>query len=131
MESVYILQLNVQHLESRSDTVAQITGIIVRETLPDEIFENADEIEVIDLTPDELLQRLSEGKVYTPERSKDAIENFFRKGNITALREMALRIVADRVDKQLHDYMQLKRIKGSMEIGITSVGCCKSYPAIS
>lgn len=110
--------VNVQHLESRSDTVAQITGIIVRETLPDEIFENADEIEVIDLTPDELLQRLSEGKVYAPERSKEAIESFFRKGNITALREMALRIVADRVDKQLHEYMQLKRIKGPWKSGL-------------
>jgi two-component system, OmpR family, sensor histidine kinase KdpD len=110
--------VNVQHLESRSDTVAQITGIIVRETLPDEIFENADEIEVIDLTPDELLQRLSEGKVYTPERSKEAVESFFRKGNITALREMALRIVADRVDKQLHEYMQLKRIKGPWKSGL-------------
>lgn len=110
--------VNVQHLESRSDTVAQITGIIVRETLPDEIFENADEVEVIDLTPEELLQRLSEGKVYTPERSKEAIESFFRKGNITALREMALRIVADRVDKQLHEYMQLKRIKGPWKSGL-------------
>jgi two-component system sensor histidine kinase KdpD len=110
--------VNVQHLESRSDTVAQITGIIVRETLPDEIFENSDEIEVIDLTPEELLQRLSEGKVYTPERSKEAIESFFRKGNITALREMALRIVADRVDKQLHEYMQLKRIKGPWKSGL-------------
>jgi two-component system sensor histidine kinase KdpD len=110
--------VNVQHLESRSDTVAQITGIIVRETLPDEIFENADDIEVIDLTPDELLQRLSEGKVYTPERSKEAVESFFRKGNITALREMALRIVADRVDKQLHEYMQLKRIKGPWKSGL-------------
>jgi two-component system, OmpR family, sensor histidine kinase KdpD len=110
--------VNVQHLESRSDTVAQITGIIVRETIPDEIFENADEIEVIDLTPEELLQRLSEGKVYTPERSKEAIESFFRKGNITALREMALRIVADRVDKQLHEYMQLKRIKGPWKSGL-------------
>ena len=110
--------VNVQHLESRSDTVAQITGIVVRETLPDEIFENADEIEVIDLTPDELLQRLSEGKVYAPERSKEAIESFFRKGNITALREMALRIVADRVDKQLHEYMQLKRIKGPWKSGL-------------
>ena len=110
--------LNVQHLESRSETVAQITGIIVRETLPDEIFENADEVEVVDLTPDELLQRLSEGKVYTHERSKDAIENFFRKGNITALREMALRIVADRVDKQLHEYMQLKRIRGPWKSGL-------------
>jgi two-component system sensor histidine kinase KdpD len=110
--------VNVQHLESRSDTVAQITGIIVRETIPDEIFENAEEIEVIDLTPDELLQRLSDGKVYSPERSKEAIESFFRKGNITALREMALRIVADRVDRQLHEYMQLKRIKGPWKSGL-------------
>jgi len=110
--------VNVQHLESRSDTVAQITGIIVRETIPDEIFENADEIEVVDLTPEELLQRLSEGKVYAPERSKEAVESFFRKGNITALREMALRIVADRVDKQLHEYMQLKRIKGPWKSGL-------------
>ncbi|HBL73746.1 MAG: two-component sensor histidine kinase [Bacteroidetes bacterium GWF2_42_66] len=110
--------LNVQHLESRSDTVAQITGIIVRETLPDEIFENADEVELIDLTSEELLQRLSEGKVYTPERSKEAVENFFRKGNITALREMALRIVADRVDRQLHDYMQNKRIRGPWKSGL-------------
>ena len=110
--------LNVQHLESRSETVAQITGIIVRETLPDEIFESADEVEVVDLSPDQLLHRLSEGKVYSPERSKEAIENFFRKGNITALREMALRIVADRVDKQLHEYMQLKRIKGPWKSGL-------------
>ncbi|MCK9414185.1 MAG: sensor histidine kinase KdpD [Prolixibacteraceae bacterium] len=109
--------VNVQHLESRSETVAQITGIIVRETLPDEIFENADEVELVDLSPDELLQRLSEGKVYTPERSREAILNFFRKGNITALREMALRIVADRVDKQLHDYMQEKRIRGPWKSG--------------
>ena len=110
--------LNVQHLESRSETVAQITGIIVRETVPDEIFENADEVEVVDLTPEELLQRLSDGKVYTPERSKEAMDNFFRKGNITALREMALRIVADRVDKQLHDYMQQKRIRGPWKSGL-------------
>ncbi len=110
--------VNVQHLESRSEIVAQITGIIVRETLPDDVFERADEVELVDLTPDELLQRLSEGKVYTPERSKEAILNFFRKGNITALREMALRNVADRVDKQLHDYMQLKRIKGPWKSGV-------------
>jgi len=110
--------VNVQHLESRSEIVAQITGIIVRETLPDDVFESANDIEVVDLTPDELLQRLSEGKVYTPERSKEAGLNFFRKGNITALREMALRIVADRVDKQLHDYMQLKRIRGPWKSGV-------------
>ena len=109
--------VNVQHLESRSETVAQITGITVRETLPDEIFENADEVELVDLSPDELLQRLSEGKVYAPERSREAILNFFRKGNITALREMALRIVAERVDKQLHDYMQKKQIRGPWKSG--------------
>lgn len=110
--------LNVQHIESRSETVAQITGIVVRETLPDEIFENADEVELIDLTAKELLQRLSEGKVYTAERSREAVKNFFRKGNITALREMALRIVADRVDKQLRDYMQQKRIQGPWKSGL-------------
>lgn len=110
--------LNVQHLESRSETVAQITGIVVRETLPDEIFESAEEVELVDLTPEELLQRLSEGKVYTPERSKEAIENFFRRGNLIALREMALRIVADRVDKQLYDYMQHKRIRGPWKSGL-------------
>jgi two-component system sensor histidine kinase KdpD len=116
--SVYTT-LNVQHLESRSDTVAQITGIQIRETLPDEIFENSDEVELVDLTPDELLQRLKEGKVYSSERSREAIANFFRKGNITALREMALRIVADRVDKQLHDYMHKKRIRGPWKSGLS------------
>jgi two-component system sensor histidine kinase KdpD len=110
--------LNVQHIESRSETVAQITGIKVRETVPDEIFENSDEVELVDLTPEELLQRFSEGKVYTPERSKEAVENFFRKGNITALREMALRIVADRVDKQLKDYLQDNSIRGPWKSGL-------------
>jgi two-component system sensor histidine kinase KdpD len=121
--------LNVQHLESRSETVAQITGIIVRETLPDEVFENADEVELIDLTPGELLQRLSEGKVYTPERSREAVENFFRMGNITALREMALRIVADRVDKQLHDYLQHKRIRGPWKSGLHLLVAIGSSPS--
>jgi len=110
--------LNVQHLESRSETIAQITGIIVHETLPDEIFENTDEVELIDITSEELLQRLKEGKVYSTERSKEAIENFFRKGNITAMREMSLRIVADRVDKQLYDYMQRERIRGPWKSGL-------------
>jgi two-component system, OmpR family, sensor histidine kinase KdpD len=115
--SVYTT-LNVQHLESRSETVIQITGVNVRETLPDYIFENADEVELVDLTAEELLQRFSEGKVYAPERSTEAIANFFRMGNITALREMALRIVADRVDKQLHDYMQHKHIRGPWRSGL-------------
>jgi len=110
--------LNVQHIESRSDTVAQITGIVVRETIPDDIFETADEIELVDITPDELLVRFAEGKVYTPEKTKEAILNFFRKGNITALREMALRIAADRVDVQLRQYMQYKRIPGPWKSGM-------------
>jgi two-component system sensor histidine kinase KdpD len=110
--------LNVQHLESRTDTVSQITGIVVRETVPDEIFEIADEVELVDITPDELLQRFADGKVYTPERSMEAIRNFFKKGNITALREMSLRIVADRVDRQLRVYMQKNRIKGPWKSGL-------------
>jgi two-component system sensor histidine kinase KdpD len=109
--------LNVQHLESRADTVAQITGSLVRETVPDSMLELADEVELIDIPPDELLNRLSEGKVYTPERSKRAVENFFRKGNLTALREMSLRITAERVDQQLRDYMRTKRISGPWKSG--------------
>ena len=109
--------LNVQHLESRADAVAQITGSLVRETVPDSIFERADDIEVIDLPPDELLKRLEEGKVYSPERSQQAIQNFFRKGNLTALREMSLRLTAERVDHQLRDYMRTERITGPWKSG--------------
>jgi len=110
--------LNVQHLESRTDTVSQITGIIVRETVPDDIFEKAEEVELVDITPDELLQRFADGKVYTHERSEEAVRNFFKKGNITALREMSLRIVADRVDAQLRVYMQKNRIRGPWKSGM-------------
>jgi two-component system, OmpR family, sensor histidine kinase KdpD len=109
--------LNVQHLESRADTVAQITGAIVRETVPDSVFERADEVEVIDLPPDELLKRLAEGKVYAAERSQRAVQNFFRVGNLTALREMVLRLGAERVDRQLRDYMQTERIRGPWKSG--------------
>jgi two-component system sensor histidine kinase KdpD len=109
--------LNVQHLESRADAVAKITGAVVRETVPDSIYEQADEIEVIDLPPDELLKRLADGKVYTAERSRRAIDNFFRKGNLTALREMSLRLTAERVEHQLRDYAQDERITGSWKSG--------------
>jgi two-component system sensor histidine kinase KdpD len=109
--------LNVQHLETRADTVCQITGATVRETVPDSIFEHADEVELIDIPPDELLKRLAEGKVYTPERSQRAIQNFFRKGNLTALREMSLRITAERVDHQLREFMQTHRISGPWKSG--------------
>ena len=120
--------LNVQHLESRSDTVSQITGIVVRETVPDEIFEKADEIELVDITPDELLQRFADGKVYTPERSAEATRSFFKKGNITALREMSLRIVADRVNRQLQDYMQKNRIRGPWKSGLHLMAVIGSSP---
>jgi two-component system, OmpR family, sensor histidine kinase KdpD len=109
--------LNVQHLESRADTVAQITGTTVRETVPDSVFEQADSIEIVDLPPDELLKRLADGKVYTAERSQEAIRNFFRAGNLTALREMALRIVAERVDHQLRDLMKTRQISGPWKSG--------------
>lgn len=110
--------LNIQHIESRTDTVTQITGVTIRETVPDDVLEAADEVELVDLTADELLQRLAEGKVYAPERSQEAVRNFFRKGNITALREMSLRLVADRVDKQLREYMQTRRIPGPWKSGL-------------
>ena len=96
--------LNVQHLESLNDVIAQITGVRVRETLPDQVFEAADEVELIDLPPDELLARLKEGRVYLPDQAQHATQHFFRKGNLIALRELALRAMADRVDAQMRDY---------------------------
>ncbi|MFN8595714.1 MAG: sensor histidine kinase KdpD [Anaerolineae bacterium] len=109
--------LNVQHLESRADTVHQITGIVVNETVPDSVLELADEIELIDLVPEELQKRLAEGKVYLGERADAAARNFFRTGNLTALREMALRFTAERVNHQLQDYMQVKQIAGPWKSG--------------
>ncbi len=109
--------INVQHLESRADTVRQITGITVRETVPDSILELADEIELVDLAPEELQKRLAEGKVYLGEQAEAAAQHFFRTGNLTALREMALRLTAERVDHQLQDYMQLKQIAGPWKSG--------------
>ena len=98
--------LNVQHLESLNDVVARITGITVRETLPDSVFDQADELELADLSADDLLSRLRQGKVYMPEQAAAAIERFFRKGNLIALREMTLRRAAERVDAQMRGYMQ-------------------------
>jgi two-component system, OmpR family, sensor histidine kinase KdpD len=105
--------VNVQHLESRAGTVQEITGIKINETVPDSVLENADEIELIDITPDNLLKRFSEGKVYIPRNAALAAENFFRRGNIHALREMALRLTAERVDMDMLDYMRTKNIIGT------------------
>lgn len=104
--------LNVQHLESLNDVVARITGVTVRETLPDDVLFGADEIAVIDLPPQELLKRLAEGKVYVPDQAKLAMQGFFSPGNLTALREMALRQAAERVDAQMLTYMRTHAIAG-------------------
>jgi two-component system sensor histidine kinase KdpD len=98
--------LNVQHLESLKDVVAQVTSVSVRETVPDSVFEQADEVELVDIAPDDLIDRLREGKVYLPEHAHRAIESFFRKGNLIALRELALRKTAERVSDQALDYRQ-------------------------
>ena len=120
--------VNVQHLESLNDVVSQITGINVRETVPDFLLDRADEIELIDLPPDDLLQRLREGKVYMPEQAAAAIENFFRKGNLIALRELALRRTADRVDEQMQVYRQDKGIKEIWPAGERIMVCIGANP---
>jgi len=96
--------VNVQHLESLNDVVTQITGVRVRETVPDSMMERADDVELIDLPPDDLLQRLKDGKVYVPAQIQHAIQHFFTKGNLIALRELALRRTAERVDQQMEVY---------------------------
>lgn len=103
--------LNVQHLESRAGTVREITGATVHETVPDSVLDGAD-IELVDLSPEDLLRRFDEGKVYTPERAAVAQQHFFRTGNLTALREMALRVAAERVGQDLRDYLQTQQIAG-------------------
>ncbi|MDB6032087.1 MAG: two-component system sensor histidine kinase KdpD [Verrucomicrobiales bacterium] len=108
--------LNVQHVESRADTVEQITGSHMRETVPDSVLDSA-EIELIDISPEDLLKRLDEGKVYVPERAVTAMINFFRAGNLTALREMALRLAAERVGQDVRDYMQIMQIPGPWKTG--------------
>ena len=108
--SVYTT-VNVQHLESLNDIVHQITGVIVRETLPDSFLDRADEIELIDLPADDLLQRLKEGKVYIPEQAEKAMVNFFRKGNLIALRELALRRTAEQVDEQIESFRRTAGVR--------------------
>ena len=104
--------LNIQHLESLNDIVERISGVRVRETIPDRVLELADEIELIDLPPEELIERLRQGKVYIHDQIARAIQNFFSKGNLTALRELAMRIAADRVDAQMTAHMRSHAIAG-------------------
>ena len=104
--------INIQHIESLNDVVAQITGMTVRETIPDSVIDDVTDIELIDLPPDELIKRLQDGKVYVPDQAQRAIEKFFRKGNLTALRELTMRRAAERVDDQMRAYMRTSAISG-------------------
>jgi two-component system sensor histidine kinase KdpD len=121
--------LNVQHIESLNDLVAQVTGVVVRETLPDSVLESADEVELIDLPPDELLQRLREGKVYIPEQADRAMAGFFRKANLIALRELALRATADRVDAQMEIYRKAEAGERTWPITEKVLVCISPSPS--
>jgi two-component system, OmpR family, sensor histidine kinase KdpD len=100
-----VTTLNIQHLESLNDLVASITGVRVRETLPDRILDQAEEVELVDISPHALRQRMRHGNIYPPERIEPALNNFFREGNLTALRELALRRTAEKTETQLQQYM--------------------------
>jgi len=120
--------LNIQHVESLNDVVAQITGVQVRETIPDRVIDEANEIELVDLAPSELLQRLREGKVYVPDMAARAIEQFFNEGNLYALRELALRRAAERVDNQMLAWMQTRAIPGPWAAGESLLICVGPGP---
>ncbi|MCK1358235.1 sensor histidine kinase KdpD [Bradyrhizobium sp. 199] len=120
--------VNIQHIESLNDVVAQITHVRVRETVPDSVFDRADAIELIDLTPDDLIQRLREGKVYVPRQAERALEHYFSPGNLTALRELALRRTAERVDEQLLNHMQANAISGPWAAGERILVCISEDP---
>jgi two-component system sensor histidine kinase KdpD len=123
--------LNVQHLESLNDIVGGITQIRVWETIPDTIFERADEVELVDLPPDDLLERLRDGKVYMPQQAEHAVRNFFRKGNLIALRELALRRTAERVDAQMRDYREDQAIRNVWRAGERVLVCIGPNPLAS
>ncbi len=115
--------LNIQHVESLNDIVARITRIRVRETVPDSIINRADAIEVVDLTPEDLIKRLREGRIYLPKVAERALAHYFSPGNLTALRELALRLTAQRVDEQLLDHMQAHAIAGPWAAGERVLVC--------
>ena len=120
--------VNIQHIESLNDVVAQITGVRVRETVPNSILDRADAIELVDITPDDLIQRLREGKVYVPKQAERALEHFFSPANLTALRELALRRTAERVDEQLLMEMQARAISGPWPAGDRLLVCVSEDP---
>lgn len=120
--------VNVQHLETLNDVVGGITGIRIAETVPDKVFDRADEVVLVDIPPDELLQRLKDGKVYMPQQAERAIQNFFRKGNLIALRELALRQTANRVDDQMRAYRRDKSIRTVWQTRESLLVCVGPYP---
>ncbi|WP_142581379.1 universal stress protein, partial [Methylobacterium symbioticum] len=120
--------LNIQHVESLNDVVAAITRIRVRETVPDGLLDRADDIEVIDLNPDDLIQRLKDGKVYVPDHAERALSHYFSRGNLTALRELALRRTADRVDDELLSHMRANAIAGPWAAGERVLVCVNEDP---
>ncbi|KQO86303.1 histidine kinase [Methylobacterium sp. Leaf122] len=120
--------LNIQHVESLNDVVASITRIRVRETVPDSILDRADDIEVVDLNPDDLIERLKAGKVYVPANAERALKHYFSRGNLTALRELALRRTADRVDDELLSHMRANAIPGPWAAGERVLVCVSEDP---
>jgi len=120
--------INVQHIESLNDVVAQITHVRVRETIPDSVFDRADAVELVDIPPDDLIARLKEGKVYVPKQAERALEHFFSPTNLTALRELALRRTAERVDDQLLTQMQEHAIQGPWAAGERVLVCASEDP---
>src|SRR5208283_363888 len=120
--------LNVQHVESLAEVVSRVTGVVVRETVPDGVLKRADDVVLVDITPDELLQRLHEGKVYLPQTAQKATQNFFTLRNLTALRELALRRTADRVDDQMVDYLRQNAIEGPWPTAERIVVCVGGDP---
>jgi len=120
--------LNIQHLESLNDVIQKITKVRVRETVPDTVFDKADEIVLVDFPPDELLKRLAEGKVYVQDTAARAVENFFKPQNLTALRELALRRAAERIDADLIERMQAQAIEGPWAAGERILACIGPDP---
>ena len=120
--------VNIQHFESLNDVVAQITGVVVRETVPDRLLDTAFEIRLVDIPPEDLLQRLAEGKVYVPTQAAQAVEKFFKPGNLMALRELSLRRTAARVDDQMRAYMETQAIAGPWAAAERLMVCVSGSP---
>jgi two-component system sensor histidine kinase KdpD len=120
--------LNIQHVESITPRVQSLTGITVRETVPDWVLDRADEVVLADLTPEALVHRMSRGDIYPQERVERALQNFFRRGNLIALREMALQRVTRAVDRTLDDYVTQKKLSGHWQIAERVAVCISANP---